>query len=183
MVPFGISHKILNPYTAKYAFYWLLIFVCDLWYLWMFKSQALVRWSPGALRQEPWHAHVGLMGKWPWHRCISTGWGSSNELDLEWICPVGAEFWTLFQYSIRRLIIRSLKSSKPQDLYLELSDRSKIWQAPRQHCSWQISKQCDDLNHQSHGFETSPDLKIRHLIGYWMGPRSCRCPQDSWSPY
>ena len=35
-VPFEISHKILNPYTAKYAFYWLLFFfviynILELW--------------------------------------------------------------------------------------------------------------------------------------------------------
>ena len=34
------------------------------------------------------------MGKWPWH-CTSTGQDSSNELNLEWICPVVAEFWHL----------------------------------------------------------------------------------------
>ena len=31
-------------------------------------------------------------------------------------------------------IIKSCKVSKPRDLYLELSDRSEIRQAPRQHC-------------------------------------------------
>ena len=31
-VPFEISHKILNPYTAKYAFYGMLKFY-NLWYL------------------------------------------------------------------------------------------------------------------------------------------------------
>ena len=80
--------------------------------------------------------------------------------------------WTLFQYSIRRLIVRSRKVSKPRDLYLELSDRSEIWQAPRQHCcrcACQISKRCDNLNYQSRGFETSRDLTIRRLIGYWNG--------------
>ena len=39
-----------------------------------------------------------------------------------------------FQYPIRRLIVRSRKVSKPRDFYLELSDRSEIWQAPRQQC-------------------------------------------------
>ena len=80
--------------------------------------------------------------------------------------------WTLFQYSIRRLIVRSRKVSKPRDLYLELSDRSEIWQAPRQHCcrcAYQISERCDNLNYQSRGFETSRDLTVRRLIGYWNG--------------
>ena len=79
---------------------------------------------------------------------------------------------TLFQYSIRRLIVRSRKVSKPRDLYLELSDRSEIWQAPRQHCcrcACQISWQCDNLNYQSRGFETSWDFTVRRLMGYWNG--------------
>ena len=37
------------------------------------------------------HAHYAAMGKWPW-RCTSTGQEGSNELDLEWIGPVFAEF-------------------------------------------------------------------------------------------
>ena len=42
----------------------------------------------------------------------------------------------------KRLIVRSREVSKPRDLYLELSDNSAIWQAPRQHCWYacQISK-------------------------------------------
>ena len=32
--------------------------------------------------------------------------------------------------------------------------------------SSQISKQCDGLNYQSRGFETSRDLAIKRLIGY-----------------
>ena len=63
------------------------------------------------------------------------------------------------------------KVSQPQTLYLELSDRSEIRQAPRQHrCrkACKISKRCDNLNHQSGGFETS-DITIRRLIGYWNG--------------
>ena len=33
----------------------------------------------------------------------------------------------------------------------------------------QISKQCNNLNYQSHVFESSWDLTMRHLIGYWKG--------------
>ena len=80
--------------------------------------------------------------------------------------------WALFQYPIRRLILRSSKVSKPWYLYLELCDGSEIWQAPRQHCcrgACQISKWYNNLNYQSHGFESSRDLTIRHLIGYWNG--------------
>ena len=48
-----------------------------------------------------------------------------------------------FQYPIRRLNVRYREVSKPRDLYVELSDRSEIWQAHRQHCcrcACQISK-------------------------------------------
>ena len=85
---------------------------------------------------------------------------------------VSVGIWAPFQYPIRRLTVRSRKVSKPPDLYLELSDRSVIWQAPRQQgcrSACQISKRCDNLNYQSRGFETSRDLTIRRLIGYWNG--------------
>ena len=55
---------------------------------------------------------------------------------------------------------------------LELSDRSEIWQAPRQQCyrgACQISTQCDNSNYKSRSFETYQDLTIRHLIWYWNG--------------
>ena len=76
------------------------------------------------------------------------------------------------QYPKRRLIVRSREVSKPRDLYLELFDRSEIWQALRQHCcrcACQISKRYDNLKYQSRGFETSRDLTIRRLFGYWDG--------------
>ena len=72
--------------------------------------------------------------------------------------------WALFQYLIRRLILRSWKILNPWDLHLELCNCSEIWPAYWQHC--QNSKRCY-LNSQSHGFETSPDLTIRRLIRYW----------------
>ena len=40
----------------------------------------------------------------------------------------------LFQYPIRRLIVKPHKVSKARDSYLELYDRSEIWQSHRQHC-------------------------------------------------
>ena len=78
----------------------------------------------------------------------------------------------LFQYPIRRLIIRSRRVSKPWDLYLELSDRSEIGPAPRQQrcrSACQISKRYEQFNPQSRAFETWRDLTIRHLIRYWNG--------------
>ena len=80
-----------------------------------------------------------------------------------------------FQYPIRRLIVRSRKVSKPRDLYLELSDRSEIWQAPRQQCcrgACQISKRHEHFNTRSRAFETLRDLTIRRLIGYRNGAQS-----------
>ena len=40
-VPYAISHKILNPYIAKYAFYWLsfLCVIYDIFELWRHKPQ------------------------------------------------------------------------------------------------------------------------------------------------
>ena len=76
------------------------------------------------------------------------------------------------QYPKRRLSVRSRKVSKLRDLYLELSDRSEIWQALRQQCcrcACQISKRYDNLKYQSRGFETSRDLTIRRFFGYWDG--------------
>ena len=76
------------------------------------------------------------------------------------------------QYLKRRLSVRSRKVSKPQDLYLELSDRFEIWQALRQQCCWcacHISKRYDNFKYQSRGFETLRDLTERRLFGYWDG--------------
>ena len=74
------------------------------------------------------------------------------------------------QYPKRRLSVRSRKVSKPRNLYLELSDRSEIWQALRQQCcrcACQISKRYNNLKYQSRGFETSRDLTKRRLFVYW----------------
>ena len=80
--------------------------------------------------------------------------------------------WAPSQYPKRRLSVKSRKVSKPRDLYLELSDRSEIWQALRQQCcrcACQISKRYDNLKYQSRGFETLRDLTERRLFGYWDG--------------
>ena len=85
--------------------------------------------------------------------------------------------WAPSQYPKRRICVRSRKVSKPRDLHLELSDRSEIWQALRQHCcrcACQISKQYDNLKYQSRGFETLRDLTKRRLFGYWDGALAAR---------
>ena len=80
--------------------------------------------------------------------------------------------WVPSQYPKIRLIVRSREVSKPRDLYLEFSDRSEIWQALQQHCcrcACQISKRYANSKYQSRGFDTSRDLTIRRLFGYWDG--------------
>ena len=112
--------------------------------------------------------HVPLMFSW-WH--INGTWAPS-------------------QYPKRRLSVRSRKVSKPRDLYLELSDRSEIWQALRQHCcrcACQISNRYDNLKYQSRGFEPLRDLTERRLFGYWDGALDAwlgpwRCVKSHYSP-
>ena len=83
-----------------------------------------------------------------------------------------SDSWAPSQYPKRRISVRSRKVSKPRNLYLELSDRSEIWQALRQQCcrcACPISKQYGNLKYQSRGFETLRDLTERRLFGYWGG--------------
>ena len=64
--------------------------------------------------------------------------------------------WAPFQYSIRWLFI--------------LSYRCEIWQARQQQCcqgACQISERSDYSKYKSRSIETSRDLMIRCLIGYW----------------
>ena len=75
-----------------------------------------------------------------------------------------------FEYRKACLIVRSREVSQPRELYLELSDRSEIWDSSRQLCCWcvhQIPKRYDHLNYQSRGLETSRYLTKIRLIGYW----------------
>ena len=93
--------------------------------------------------------------------------------------------WAPSQYPKRRLIERSREVSKSRDLYLELSDRSEIWQALRQHCcrcACQISKRYYNLKYQYRGFETSRDLTIRRFFGYWDGALGASLGLLSWCP-
>ena len=80
--------------------------------------------------------------------------------------------WAPSQYPKRRLIVRSREVSKPRDWYFKLSNRFEIWQAHRQQCcrsACQISERSDNSKYKSRGFETSRDLTIRRLFGYWDG--------------
>ena len=68
---------------------------------------------------------------------------------------------------------------KPWDLYLELTDRSEIWQAPWQQCclgASLISEGSYNSKYKSHHFETLWDLIIRRLIVYGNGAlQVCYC--------
>ena len=119
-----------------------------------------------------WHCHKPLT-QWQCSFQMKAALPLGNRLstasDQPWY-TVGP--WAPSQYPKRRLIVRSHEVLKPQDLYLELSDHSEIWQPLRQHCcrsACQISKRFDNLKYQSRGFETSRDLTIRCLFGYWEG--------------
>ena len=119
------------------------------------KQQAII-WIN--VNQVLWQHMISPFGEWVHinHPChLWTHWAS----------------WASSQYPKRRLFVRSCKVLKPQDLYLELSDRSEIWQALRQQCcrcACQIS-QYDNLKYQSRDFETLRDLTKRRLFGYWDG--------------
>ena len=112
---------------------------------------------------------------------------SLQNILLAYICPDSKQSYNLeenrgpFQYPIIRLIVRSRKASKPRDFYLELYDHSEILQAPWQQCcrrACQISKRCDNSNYRSRGIDTSRDLTIRRLFGYWNGPWSFANPPN-----
>ena len=138
------------------------------------------------------HAH-GLLCFVLWsnvERTNSTGCKLRNMLNREpratFLGFTIKKDWAPSQYPKRRLSVRSRKVSKPRDLYLELSDRSEIWQALRQHCcrcACQIPKRYDNLKYQSRGFESLRDLTERRLFGCWDGAqvglrisiKRCRC--------
>ena len=104
--------------------------------------------------------------------CTSCWSCKDSKGDKAWLLAECDEDRAPSQYPKRRLSVRSRQVSKPRDLYLELSDRSEIWQALRQQCcrcACQISKRYDNLKYQSRGFETSQDLTKRRLFGYWDG--------------
>ena len=88
------------------------------------------------------------------------------------VCCCAYVVRALYQFPIRSLFVRPCKVWEGRDLYLKLSDRSEIWQAPRKHycrCACQMSKLCDNLKYQTCRFETTWDFRIRRPIGYWNG--------------
>ena len=68
-VPFEISHKILNPYTAKYAFYRLLFFfvIYDILELWRHKLSETAPRSTLALDKKHINSIANYVTGWyPW---------------------------------------------------------------------------------------------------------------------
>ena len=67
--------------------------------------------------------------------------------------------------------MRSRKASNTRDRMLKYLYRSEIWQAHwQQQCCRgvsQITERYDYFKYKSRGFETSRDLAMRRLIGYW----------------
>ena len=113
---------------------------------------------------------------------MTSSWFDYIALNQSVDCNRWGSYLAPSQYPKRRLSVRSRKVSKPRDLYLELSDRSEIWQALRQQCcrcACQISKRYDNLKYQSRGFETLRDLTKRRLFGYWDGALAPYC----WEAY
>ena len=120
--------------------------------------------------------HEGIQLYLSWCRCqisVSRSPVYWSQIHIEVISPCPCDRYqvklclpdtkALFQYSISRLILRFLRSYRvpePRYLYLELSNRSEIWQATgRQHC-WnpcQMSEWYHQYNIQS------LDLAIRRL--------------------
>ena len=88
------------------------------------------------------------------------------------------DIWALFQYLIRRLVVRSHEVVKPRWSFIS-PHRFVIWQAHWQHCcqgACQISKRSYNSKYKCRGFETLQDLTLRHHIRYWNGP--CRHRDD-----
>ena len=75
------------------------------------------------------------------------------------VTPIAPADWRLTDWS--------REVSKPRDWGLDFSNRSEIWQAPRQKCSrdaCHISELYDYHNIQSRGSETSWDLTMTRLF-------------------
>ena len=69
--------------------------------------------------------------------------------------------WAPFRYAIRRLTI------SPEAARFMLRIVRSLWNLPSPPVP--VKFRWDNSNHQSRSFETSRDLSIRRLIGYWNG--------------
>ena len=94
----------------------------------------------------------------PHNKTVSSLWMEAmKNISVKMICNVLTKVLlsramctlvTCAHNTIRCILVRSCKGSKPRDLCLELYDRSEIWQAHRHQycrCACQISKRCDNF--------------------------------------
>ena len=77
-----------------------------------------------------------------------------------------------FSWYLSRTICPKICCEVPKlrNLYLELYNRSPIWETHGQLCyqsTCKISKWCSNSKYKSRGFESSRVLAIRRLVGYW----------------
>ena len=96
-----------------------------------------------------------------WINVLKSPWPNTNQVNR----AVARHPVSISEKTSYRKISWSLEAAR-------FAFRSEIWQALRQHCcrcACQISKRYDNLKYQSRGFETSRDLTIRRLFGYWDG--------------
>ena len=78
-----------------------------------------------------WNAYIfHEICQWKYYSLFCYGFAWLFKIQIRHVCLTGTR--ALLQNSIRRLIASSHEVSKPQDLYLRLTDRSEIWQPPRQ---------------------------------------------------
>ena len=156
---------------------WWVFFICPWINGWVNNREA------GDLRCNGAHYDVTVM--WQIRSCVMAGVCVITPVSISLWYQVLSQRTTLApsQYPKRRLFVRSRQVSKPRDLYLELSDRSEIWQALRQQCcrcACQISKRYDNLKYQSRGFETYEKTSFRILR---RGPGHELTPLSVWNMY
>ena len=82
----------------------------------------------------------------------------NTQLNCRWFETPCCSLWRHCYVAVRRLTVKSRKTSKSWDMELKLFCRPEIWQTP-------VKFQSDDnLFSESRGFETSRDLAVRRLI-------------------
>ena len=98
-------------------------------------------------------------------------WCSMTYIIWLWLLP---QHGTIFR-GARGKCVSDKAISESRDRYLELLDRSEIWQAAPQHCcgdACQISERFNNFKHQSGSFETLRVLEKRRIFLYWKRPHT-----------
>ena len=119
-------------------------------------------------------AHLGPIGPrwtpcWPHEPCYQGMFEEVGMTPVWHYLPARWNFvpsWASIHEAIGRLTAWSREVSKPPDPGLDFSNRSEIWQAPRQHpCrdACEMSERYDHYNTQPREFKTSRNLVVRRL--------------------